>query len=1490
MPAVAAAQGPAPTDAQIAETYAGLLPLVSRERIGQDLRAIAAFGSRSAGSPAEKKTIAYVADRLAALGARKIAEKPFSLTAPDPDARGTLAFPGGTATLFPLEPNGVRTNTCDVTGPLLYGGRGSLEELRGKTVDGSVVILEGSGGAAWRNAVKLGAKAVIFLPPREADRAGFEALFSSVPLDAPRFYLPLGGALPVLAAARRAEKARLFADQRWTVVPAANRVWELPGSDPAARRQPVQIMVDAGAGSVVPGLAPGAEEAANPAVMLEMARLWAARPHRRPLRLVLSQGHSRALLGAREFAAGVLDGKLPAPWLALTLDLTGGSRTVGSYSRGWYYEYRNEITDVIRPVSHAFRQHVDQIAKLQGVVPARLVMVDAVNDSDNRTWKNNIPGKFALDCEPFILANIPSLTFATVEDGRPTIDTPFDTVDRVDVANVHRQAQTIFLLLHHSLHDTDSKGELSAHKIPLPAPDPRRSTLIGGYARITGEIVSFDPTKSFIPDTAEPGTLAVMQGRQKTMMGVRGDAITASAGPKAAFRFEGAPTVNAYPATEPPSVTLDAFRVDPKSGRVDMAANWNGPQDAFAPIFTLKTSEKRSSLVVFSCVATNLFDLVDPQELRAIPRIAVTDARTGTLPREFGLFSPTFDQRLAPDIEDAQVLFSKRGDPLVLLGGLGENRLVLTGSRPGEEEGRGRVFSGGTFRHLPEETARDILAINETRLRKFTKYRIVSKGIRDLQATARQELSLAEKARAVRDWPAADRHARAAWGYALRAHPVIQTTANDVVNGVVFYLFLLIPFSYFMERLLVGATLLTKQLGWSIGIFIGSFALLRLIHPAFEIIANPFMIFIAFVMGSLSLVVISFLLGKFESGLREVRATQTGVHEVDVRRGSVAVAAFNLGVGNLRRRKARTILTTLTLTVMTFIVLSFTSVVPELQLNEQAAPFPATYSGILVRNPGLDPLQLATYRQLDNAFGESATVVRRAAYYGADIGDNSVLSLSRGDRTVDVRAMVGFDAGEASVLDPARALLPGGRWFRPGERDAMILPAPVAEALRVTNADVGRAQVTYAGRPYTVVGIADAGALRAITDLDGDGVMPADFTLSRQYQEQTGSGNKAFKSFVRLDPAAVFILPAETAMALGADLRTIAIRFPDPVQTRAALDKLMPRLRLNLYASVAAGGGRSAASGEPTANRKPQTADLEVRQFSVYQGSKSTGLALIIVQMAIAAVFVLNTMVASVVERTKEISIFSSIGLGPNHIAMLFFAESLVYGILGAVIGYFCAQGVAKIIVTTGILPDLTLNFSSTGAVMAAALVMAVVLLSTIYPARKAASIAAPAMNEEAFASEPEGDVWVLPLPFSIDAREAAPLTAFLAEWLRAYEGYTLGEFVTQDTTYYVEGPRTEVESTLWLSPYDLGVSQHLRLEMRPGRAEGVSELELTLTRLSGDPENWPNVNRRFLAAVRGQFLTWRALPKEERAKYREIVTAGVAPKPASMDDTAPLS
>lgn len=1478
-----------PTEDQAKATYRSILSQVKLAQIRTTFDQVNSFGSRLTGSVAEAKTFDYAERQLRALGVQQIEREPFTATVPDPEARGTLALGRRQVTVYPLYPNLARTSTCDVTGPLVYGGDGRLEDLKGHDIKGSIVVLDFGSGARWRNAAKLGAKALVFVQSEHMPRSEAENKFAGVPLNVPRFYLPLNTAGPVLTAAIRGEQARLSCRQVWVQRKTCNLIATLPGSDSKVSAEPVAIFAYQDAMSVVPGLAPGAEEISGVASVIEMARLWRSMPHRRPLKLVLSSAHGFGLQGAREFVERRITKGDPPFLFVMSLDLSSGSRSIGEFGRGWFYEYRDEPLEQVQTITRILRTHADRLAAVEKVSPARLVLIDAVNQGDNRTWKNNIPGKFALDCEPILNSGINCVTFATTEDGRERVDTPLNTIDRVNFANVHRQIQTVGVMLWHVLNDTTNPGEQSGFRIPLTPRDPVRMSLYGGFATVDGNVVLYDPNKSFVPDVKVPNALVAVLGRQKTLMGVRGDMLQLAQGKDAAFSFCGLAPQSSYWGPNANPVRLAAFRSDGKTGDIDYAASLGFLGDfSYPTTFMLKVAEHTSPLIVFKCTSVGLFDIVDPQDLKALVDIRVIDARTDAPPDDFGVFAPAQDQRLNPEIEDAQVVFIPSGLAFKLLGGssIGETRLILTNSKLGDEvgagfyapggptdKGRASITTGGLMPDTALNTARDISAINQTRLNRFAKYRIISPGIATLQKEATEEIRLAEEAQSQKDWPQADRHARAAWGFALRAHPVIQKTANDVVNGVVFYLFLLIPFSYFIERLIAANRMMSKQLTVVVGIFMLSFVLLRLIHPAFEIVSNPAMIFVAFVMGTLSLIVITFILGKFESSMRLVKQAQSGVHEVDIQRGSVAMAAFNLGVSNMRRRKARTILTTLTLVVMTFIVLSFTSIVSELQLNEYPSENVARYSGILIRNPGMDPLQLTTFRQIQSEFSGRATVSRRTYYYGADIGDTGILSLERADRVAEVRAMLGLDPNETQVSRPQEALLPGGRWFKEGESNVMILPQPLAQRLKIDQKDVGKAKVKYAGVDYTVIGLVDPAILRANLDLDGDSILPPDFSLSKKQQTEAGASNQAFRKFIRLDPGVVFLIPAETALGLGADLRTVGISFSQPDETRKALTALMPRLRLNLYASVpeATGPGKS-ASGTP----------LVVKQFSVYQASKGTGLALVIVQLVIASIFVLNTMVASVYERTKEIGIFSSIGLAPNHIAMLFFAESLVYGVLGAVIGYYAAQGTAKFIVATGALPGLTLNFSSTSAVLSAVLVMGVVLGSTIYPARKAAQIAAPAMNDEVFQTDPDGDTWILPLPFSIGSIEAVPAVQFLGEWLKAYEEYTIGDFVTNGTVMWAEGDTFHVRATTWLAPYDLGVSQMLELVAKPSAVPGIYLLELVLTRLAGDPENWPTVNRRFLADVRKQFLTFRTLTPEQRAGYEERGAASFLKEPVA--------
>ena len=201
--------------------------------------------------------------------------------------------------------------------------------------------------------------------------------------------------------------------------------------------------------------------------------------------------------------------------------------------------------------------------------------------------------------------------------------------------------------------------------------------------------------------------------------------------------------------------------------------------------------------------------------------------------------------------------------------------------------------------------------------------------------------------------------------------------------------------------------------------------------------------------------------------------TAGGVHKADIGRVSVAVAAFNLGISNMRRRKARTFLTCATLVLLTFTVLSFTSVVQTLRFNQVPAPSDhgPRYNGIMIRTAMWDPLQEPAYRLLADEYGRDHAVAPRAWFFGTQMGEQSFLTLKRADKSYDAKALCGLSPEEAKITRPQDALEPGGRWFQPGDTYAVVLPDTIASVLRVDNKDVGTAKVTYSGVEYTVIGI-----------------------------------------------------------------------------------------------------------------------------------------------------------------------------------------------------------------------------------------------------------------------------------------------------------------------------------------------------------------------------------------------------------------------------------
>ncbi len=81
-----------------------------------------------------------------------------------------------------------------------------------------------------------------------------------------------------------------------------------------------------------------------------------------------------------------------------------------------------------------------------------------------------------------------------------------------------------------------------------------------------------------------------------------------------------------------------------------------------------------------------------------------------------------------------------------------------------------------------------------------------------------------------------------------------------------------------------------------------------------------------------------------------------------------------------------------------------------------------------------------------------------------------------------------------------------------------------------------------------------------------------------------------------------------------------------------------------------------------------------------------------------------------------------------------------------------------------------------------------------------------------------------------------------------------------------------------WLAPYDLGISQDVRLLAIPTGEYNIYRIEVTIYRLSGDVASWQRVNRGFLNDIRKMFLVWKTSPPEAKAGFtrqgREMLEA----------------
>ena len=1439
-------------------TSVRVLDTVSDASVRAHVSRFTAHRSRVPGYPGHAAAAEYIRRHFESAGLHDVRAEPFDVTSPV-DKGGSLTLLPDRVT-FPIHaiwPNLVKTSTLPregVRARLIYGATGEFSDFNGHALEGAAVLMEFNTRNNWLNAATLGAGQIIFIEPDSTFFTEAEQKFLQVPNSVERFWIDKasGQTLKAMLEQRGELEIELKARMEWEKHTAHNILGFLPGTDPDVKEQIVVINAYYDAMSVVPALAPGAEMASGAVALLELVNYFKRYPPGRTVLFLATSAHHLGFRGIcdflgrharkeRHFAALMTD---PIDIrLFIGLDLSSQTAQIGVWNSTRNFYYNRFFT----PFGKEFVRISQAIAPAFGLDPNQ-ALLDGINPTGGMTWDMFIPGaNLKTDGEVVLEAGTLALSLVTLNDARFRVDTPLDTPEGMNFENLAKQIRMITGVLDIALNDPALIPDYRLN------PDDRMRGLKG--------FVRTFPRRSIVPDRPKPGAIAALRmGIDKSVKGVR------------RIYYDLADENGEFymPGIAERRVSVSAYFQDPETGEITYAPNYGQQARIYRGDFDMDWWISKRNIILFPCIATDFYDTVDPRYLTKLSQISVYGSGNVT-PQEYGYaigFGPT---------EPVGALFTRPGERVKVAmraggvaagsGDIGVRFLLLNAtSAESEEIARGMGYptlTHGSFARTSFLAARDMWTLNEARKREMQKYAIENQRLNMLHGQARLHLDMAEAALSEKRWDVFMKHTRAALGIESRAYPDVKDTQNDVVRGVVFFMALVIPCAFFAERLIFTCVDIRRQIAGFVGIFVLIWLFLSNVHPAFEI-SNPLVVLLAFIILALAAFVISLVFTRFNETMRRLRVPEVLLHETDVGRVSASLAAFQLGIANMKRRKLRTALTFTTLLLLTFTVLSFTSIKSALDFRRIPKDTEGPYPGMLIRSKFWGPLEDVVYDYAVTHFRESAITAPRSWYYTRE---KKIIPLKSDTRSTHVLGVLGMTPQEADVSGVHRTLK-SGRWFRPGE-SACILPEKIAELLGVDPGRPEASSVRIFGESLPVIGVIDAGAFSELEDLDGEPLSPADFKLTdeeaieqmttQETREKQGLEQPEVEimPFEHINPDDILIVPYAFLRQVGSPLQSVALRFEAGSDVENYVKELLSRLSVVLFA------------GLPTANGR-----ISVSVFSSLGDTSVRGLANLFIPILIASLIVLNTMMGSVYERFREIGVYSAVGLAPVHVAFLFIAEACVYAVLGTVSGYLLGQAVAKLLLWQDWLSGVTLNYSAWSAVASSALVMAVVILSTLYPARQASLMAVPDVSRRWKIPEPDGDDWRFEFPFTVGGNDVFGLCVFLTDYFDSHSGEAMGAFYTDGAQLYEKGSAGEsgyaIRTTLWLAPFDLGVSEELRFEAEPTGQFDIYTLTLTLRRRSGEVASWRRVNQGFMNTLRKQFLIWRTVDPAEKAAYRE--------------------
>jgi hypothetical protein len=711
--------------------------------------------------------------------------------------------------------------------------------------------------------------------------------------------------------------------------------------------------------------------------------------------------------------------------------------------------------------------------------------------------------------------------------------------------------------------------------------------------------------------------------------------------------------------------------------------------------------------------------------------------------------------------------------------------------------------------------------------------------------------------------------ARESAAYSLIAHPVLLDNINGAVLSILWYLALLVPFTFFMEKLLFAFPDIRKQLAAQAVIFLLVFAMLRFLHPAFELIRSSVMILLGFVILLISGGVTILFAGKFRENLAALEAMRGRAVGVGVNTMGIVVTSFMLGLNNMHRRKVRTGLTCATLVLITFAMIAFTSVRTD-YVDRTTALGPAPYQGLLFKIEQDQSYNSQEAFAIKQRYGSQFLISSRAYLTGTfdgaqNLASNPNLEIIRPIENRPVKSTRFVSILEFSPTEPLQSkihLLTKPFWFKEqastSNTPTVIVSDRIAKDLDLSIEDINAAPegipVQITGVKYLATGIFDSQALNGLQDLDGFPILPNDITALPR---------------VSLRPDGKPILSPEDPRIGAENVVLIGSRLPTTPGANTNLASMVVHLDSLSYKDA-----KEVLTSHLQKTGRPSYFGLDGVSYLGKIGRENSlqGLVDLIMPLVIAALTVLNTMKGSVYERKDEIYVYNAVGIAPRYIFFMFFTEAFVYSVIGTVLGYLLSQASGFTLTALNLTAGLNMTFAGPSTIVASLAVMGAVFFSTIFPARTALQIAAPSEDAGWKMPEPEGDDISFDLPFTFDTHDRFAVISFFHSFLEDHGEGGSGRFSASPPVIDAQGTGEDilpsVSATIWLKPYDLGVSQNLEISLPRDPDTGDFIARFSIRRLTGTRESWLRLNTTLVVVFREQFLHWRAVSPAQKKDF----------------------